>query len=92
MTAGEGYLVQPQAVAIDAAGNIYVTDSKQASVAVFAPGGDYIGSIGARGTAASASAQLQDPRGLKIDGNDLYVMDRLGGLLVFRIPSAWARR
>jgi hypothetical protein len=67
MSIGRGRLVEPREVAVDAAGNTFVSDDGLHS------GGE------------DAGSWLQAPRGIKIEGNLLYVMDRLAGLLVFQL-------
>jgi hypothetical protein len=58
---------------------VYVSDEKSASVAAFGADGAYLGSIG--------QGQLQAPYGVKVKDGLLYVMDRLAGLFVFRLPA-----
>ena len=83
---GEGHLARPRAVAVDEAGNLFVSDGELAAVLAFAPDGSYLGSIGGGSPAAKDSGSLlQAPLGLRLDGDLLYVMDRLSGLLVFRV-------
>jgi len=83
---GEGHLARPRAVAVDEAGNLFVSDGELAAVLAFAPDGSYLGSIGGESTAVrDSSSLLQAPLGLRSDGDLLYVMDRLSGLLVFRV-------
>ena len=76
---GEGHLALPRSVAVDQAGRVYVSDEKSASVAAFGADGGYLGSIG--------QGKLQAPYGIKIQDGLLYVMDRLAGLFVFRLPA-----
>ena len=83
---GEGHLARPRAVALDGAGNLFVSDGELAAVLAFAPDGSYLGSIGGGSPAAKDSGSLlQAPLGLRFDGGLLYVMDRLSGLLIFRV-------
>ena len=83
---GEGHLALPRAVAVDNAGNLFVSDAELAAVLAFAPDGSYLGSIGGGNPAVKDSGSLlQAPLGLRFDGDLLYVMDRLSGLLVFRV-------
>ena len=83
---GEGHLARPRAVAVDEAGNLFVSDGELAAVLAFAPDGSYLGSIGADSPALRDSdSPLQAPLGLRFDGDLLYVVDRLSGLLVFRV-------
>ena len=83
---GEGRLSRPRAVAVDAAGNVFVSDEELAAVLAFGPDGGYLGSIGGESAAGKDSgSSLQAPLGLRFDGDLLYVVDRLSGLLVFRV-------
>ena len=83
---GEGHLARPRAVALDGAGNLFVSDGELAAVLAFAPDGSYLGSIGGGSAEAKDSGSpLQAPLGLRSDGDLLYVMDRLSGLLIFRV-------
>jgi hypothetical protein len=77
---GTGHLALPQSVAVDEADRVYVSDEKSASVAAFGADGAYLGSIG--------QGKLQAPYGIKVKDGLLYVMDRLAGLFVFRLPAA----
>jgi len=83
---GEGHLTRPRAVAVDDAGNLFVSDEALAAVLAFGPDGTYLGSIGGESAAVKDSGlSLQAPLGLRFDGDLLYVVDRLSGLLVFRV-------
>ena len=83
---GEGRLSRPRAVAVDASGNVFVSDEELAAVLAFGPDGGYLGSIGWESAAGKDSgSSLQAPLGLRADGDLLYVVDRLSGLLVFRV-------
>jgi DNA-binding beta-propeller fold protein YncE len=83
---GEGRLARPRAVAVDDAGNLFVSDEALAAVLAFGPDGTYLGSIGGESAAVKDSGlSLQAPLGLRVDGDLLYVVDRLSGLLVFRV-------
>jgi hypothetical protein len=72
-TEGEGDLVNPQSVAIDAAGNIYVADRSPASLKKYGPDGTFLRSIAREGQGPGefqvgflalhgAHLYLQDPR------------------------------
>ena len=77
---GEGWLETPQGVTANAAGTIFVSDTAARQVSVFAPDGSYLGSI--------IAPNFQEPHIVRIDGDDLYVLDSLAGMLVFRAPVA----
>ncbi len=66
---------RPTDVAWDAAGNIFVADGyANARVAKFDPQGNFVASVGARG---SAQGEFDQPSSLVIDAHDtLYVADR----------------
>jgi hypothetical protein len=49
---------------------------------VFGADGSYVGSI--------SESRLNDPHNIKIDGNMLYVVDRLAGLFAFELPDTHA--
>jgi DNA-binding beta-propeller fold protein YncE len=81
-----GTFSRPKDVALDADGNIYVSDGLLAAVEVFSPDGRYLGFIGREKPGDPKSGSLfQAPAGLEIVGDRLYVVDRFGGLFVFRI-------
>jgi sugar lactone lactonase YvrE len=75
---GEGDLVSPQGVAVTAEGRIFVADSGTHGVSVFGPSGAYIGSI--------RDSAFQEPHVIRMFGEDLYVLDTLAGMMVFRAP------
>lgn len=77
-TIGEGNLEEPRGVTIDETGQILVSDAAARQVALFAPGGTYLGSI--------TSEAFEEPRIVRSSGKDIYVLDSLAGMLVFR-PS-----
>lgn len=79
---GKEQLSNPQAVTIDDRGTIFVSDSDLRAVLVFGPDGSFLGSIAATSESSSGSS-LQYPAGLAVNGNRLYVVDRLSGVFVF---------
>jgi sugar lactone lactonase YvrE len=88
---GEDRLARPQAVAVDAAGTVFVSDDQLMAVLAFGPDGSYLGSIGGKPLAQTATpAWFQAPRGLVVEGSELYVMDRLAGLFVFELGGSSA--
>jgi len=76
---GAGRLELPTSVAVNDGGQVFVSDEAGHLVSVFGPDGAYIGSI--------SEERMSDPHSLKIDGDMLYVVDRLAGLFVFE-PEA----
>jgi DNA-binding beta-propeller fold protein YncE len=65
----------PNGVATDAAGNVYVTDSNNGRLLVFAPDGTQVAQVG-RG---SGTGNLGLPRGVTVDArNRVYVVDSSG--------------
>ncbi len=82
----------PKAVALDENGRIYVSDDRLMSVLAFGPDGSYLGSIGRDNPAdEESSSWLQVPYGLRVEGNMLYVMDRLAGLFVLQLGDGSGR-
>ena len=78
---GEGELLDPRGVAVDADGNVYVADTGNARIKKFNPTGDFVGSWGAEG---GAEDQLREPTEIAID-ND-------GALVVLDSETGWIRR
>lgn len=69
---GQGEFWFPNAVAIDAAGRIYVADSNNGRVQIFQSDGSYLTEVGH----GLGSSDLQLPRGLAIDpAGRLYIVD-----------------
>ncbi len=75
-TVGAGRLDTPTGVAVNEQGLIFVTDEAAHLVSAFAPNGGYVGSI--------SNQRFQAPYSLKVDGELLYVVDKLAGVFVFR--------
>ena len=72
-----GFDVQPQGVALDASGNIYVTNVYPSqggfNVVKFNSHGKYLATIGSAG---SGDGQFNDPEGIAVDASgDIYVAD-----------------
>jgi len=80
---GEGDLDTPQGVTVDVTGRIFVSDTAARQVSVFAPDGSYLGSI--------ADPNFEEPHVVRTDGEDVYVVDSLAGILVFRLSEAQVR-
>jgi hypothetical protein len=70
---GNGQFNDPQNVAIDASGNIYVADSGNNRIEKFGPNGKYLSQFGSFG---SGDGQFSYPVGLAFDnGGNIYVSD-----------------
>jgi DNA-binding beta-propeller fold protein YncE len=71
--AGAGQIDQPRDAATDASGDVFVADFKNSRVAVFGPGGGWIGAWGVNGT---GPGQFKRPYGIDLDDSgDVYVAD-----------------
>ena len=71
--AGPGSLIWPTCIALDRAGNVYVTDEWLNRIAIFAGDGDW---IGAWGTLGHGDGEVDRPSGIAFDADDnLYVVD-----------------
>ncbi len=69
----DGRFNQPYGVAVDPAGNVYVTDSLNHRVQKFGPTGSFIAKWGSRGTGAG---QFNEPRSVAVDpSGNVYVTD-----------------
>lgn len=86
---GQNALSMPLDVAVDGFGRLFVTDQGLREVRVFGSDGEFLGSIGKSvGDAGGASdSGLQYPHGVEVEGNHLYVMDRLSGMFVFELGA-----
>lgn len=81
--ADNDHFVDPAGVALDAAGNIYVSDGApwwnqehgNHRIQVFRSDGSYLSTIGQTGVCGSGSNQFCGPRHIAIYGNELYVTD-----------------
>lgn len=60
---GPGQLAQPAALALDAAGQLYVADAANGRIEVFGPGGAHVRTIGEKGT---GRGQFSQPRALAV--------------------------
>jgi tripartite motif-containing protein 71 len=84
-----GSLARPKDVAVDGAGRIFVSDGLQAAIEVFSPEGDYLGVIGRRNPDdATAGSIFEMPSGLLLDGDRMYVVDAVRGLVELRLSGA----
>lgn len=83
----------PQGVAVDSAGNLYVTDTGNAAIRKITPDGVVITFAGVAGTPGSAdgigaNARFSGPTGIALDSaNNLYVADS-GNHTIRKIDSA----
>jgi DNA-binding beta-propeller fold protein YncE len=72
---GDGEFVWPAGIALDSAGNVYVTDEWTDQVAVFNGDGESLGKWGGPG---SGPGEFDRPSGITIDAQDnVYVVDSL---------------
>jgi len=70
---GNGQFTQPIGVAIDASGNIWVTDDGNQRIQKFNSRGTYLMTFGSNGT---GTGQFKDPRGISIDSSgNVWVTD-----------------
>ncbi len=68
-----GQLLNPQGIALDAAGNVWVADTGNNRVQAFKPSGEFIRKFG---TAGAGNGQLQSPRSLAFDAeSNLWALD-----------------
>jgi hypothetical protein len=83
-----GALSRPKDVAVDGAGNVYVSDGLLDAVQVFGASGAYRGFIGLKDPGnRSSGAMFRSPAGLTITGADLYVVDRFSGVFMLELPG-----
>lgn len=73
--APDGHFMWPTAIALDQAGNVYVSDEWFNRIAIFTPDGAWSGKWG---TPGSGAGELNRPSGLAFNqADDLYVVDSL---------------
>lgn len=68
-----GQFSQPRSIAVDADGNVYVTDLGNKRVQKFSSIGNFIGEWGSGG---KQQGQFYHPSGIDVEGNHVYVVDR----------------
>ena len=68
---GTGQLAEPRGLANDAAGNLYVADTKNSRIQVFDANGAFVRSIG---TPGSADGQLKEPCGVAVGPDGTIVV------------------
>jgi len=68
-----GQFLFPTYLAVDGAGNLYVTDTLNSRVQMFDPDGNYVKTFGARG---NAWGMFDKPKGVALDGfGNVYIVD-----------------
>jgi DNA-binding beta-propeller fold protein YncE len=73
--APDGRFMWPTAIALDKAGNVYVSDEWYNRISIFTGEGDWLGKWG---TAGTGNGELNRPSGMAFDQDDnLYVVDSL---------------
>jgi sugar lactone lactonase YvrE len=82
-------LSMPVDVAVDSFGRLFVTDRALREVRVFGPDGAFLGSIGksVSDVGGPSDSGLQYPQGVEVDGDHVYVMDRLAGMFVYQVGA-----
>jgi DNA-binding beta-propeller fold protein YncE len=73
--AADGRFMWPTAIALDKAGNVYVSDEWYNRISIFTRDGDWLGKWG---TSGSGDGELNRPSGMAFDADDnLYIVDSL---------------
>ncbi|MEN6342893.1 MAG: PKD domain-containing protein, partial [Methanospirillum sp.] len=75
----DGKLKRPYGIALDNAGNVYITDTENNRIQKFTSNGDFVtkwGRNGGDGTSGAADGEFDQPRGIAVDKyGDVYVAD-----------------
>lgn len=83
-----GPLKRPKDVAVDRRGNVYVSDGLQSAISVFSAEGKYLGFIGRTIQGDKSPKSLfKAISGIGIKGDKLYVVDRVKGVFIFKLPA-----
>jgi sugar lactone lactonase YvrE len=70
---GAGELLDPEAVAVDSEGDVWVTDTGNNRIVVFDDEGNYLKTVGSEG---SGAGEFDQPRGIAVGANDtMFVSD-----------------
>jgi DNA-binding beta-propeller fold protein YncE len=73
--APDGRFMWPTAIALDKAGNVYVSDEWYNRISIFTEDGDWVGKWG---TPGAGNGELNRPSGMAFDADDhLYIVDSL---------------
>lgn len=82
---GNGQFNDPQAVEVDAAGNVWVVDSENHRIQKFDPDGDYLLQAGAKGT---GNGKFESPNDVAVDGEgNVWVVDTYNNRIQKFSPS-----
>ncbi|MEW6027673.1 MAG: NHL repeat-containing protein, partial [Planctomycetota bacterium] len=83
-------LNHPKGIAVDDSGNIWITDCYQSKVKKYDSAGNYLSTIGKHG---NQQGEFNQPTGIAISGNEIYVVDHLNGRVqVFNKTGAFIRQ
>ena len=80
-----GQIEEPRGIAVDSAGNIYVADTNNHRITVYAPSGEPLRTIGSYG---AGEGQFNEPRGIAVDSDgNIYVADTWNARVVKLDPE-----
>ena len=83
-------LNHPKGIAVDDSGNIWITDCYQSKVKKYDSQGNYLSTLGKHG---NQQGEFNQPTGIAISGNEIYVVDHLNGRVqVFNKTGAFIRQ
>lgn len=93
MVAGNPDISSPLDVVVSKDGLLFFSDLKRSIVHVFSPEARYLGILGLLDASrVDSPGVLNEPSGLDLVGDKLYVIDRQSGLYVFQFDAAyWSR-